>query len=429
MKALNNMALCAALASVMAACSSPVEHSSAAVSDEVTPSLVVMGGGDSVATPAGWRPKACVSEVPQGAHEDRNGLIHLANGTTRQLVKCVSPTGSNWRRDRSHNPFAPTNNGWVESASYSLTGNTYRSLTAGWRVPNAPTGSYSGVQVFYSFPGLVDSTYILQPVIQYGNNGEFGGSYWTMSSWRCDNGSNCTHSTPITVYPGDSLIGTVVASSCLNGVCTWTVTISNQTRSTTSTRSFIDNDDYYVAVGGAIEIYNLTSCSQYPVSGTFYSGIALHDRSSSQVTPSWGTTGQTYPDPSCNFSISSSATTVRLYHNFSALAATISGDTATSTYTANPTGGVAPYSYYWEWCAYECDGQDFAASGSNNLKKGGGTTDAVNPGWNDVGLTTASICWTMSLSTLRLTITDAESTQVTTTFPVPYLIHICQGSE
>jgi hypothetical protein len=46
-------------------------------------------------------------------------------------------------------------------------------------------------------------------------------------------------------------------------------------------------------------------------------------------------------------------------------------------------------------------------------------------GWNDVGYTTSSICWTMSESTLRLTVTGAASTQDVAYYAVPVLEHAC----
>lgn len=43
---------------------------------------------DSVATPDGWMPKACVHHVPNGAHVDTSGLVTLPDGSTYQLSKC-----------------------------------------------------------------------------------------------------------------------------------------------------------------------------------------------------------------------------------------------------------------------------------------------------------------------------------------------------
>jgi len=47
---------------------------------------------DSVVTPAGWRPLACVQEVPSGAHVALNGLVTLPDGSTYLLLPCSAGT-------------------------------------------------------------------------------------------------------------------------------------------------------------------------------------------------------------------------------------------------------------------------------------------------------------------------------------------------
>ena len=109
-----------------------------------------------------------------------------------------------------------------------------------------------------------------------------------------------------------------------------------------------------------------------------------------------------------------------------ALSADITGDTATSIYTAHPSGGVPAYSYYWEWCAIDCGGGGGSAlrAPARPLSRGVQPNTVVH-GWHDVGYDTASICWTMSESTLRMTITDTHSTQVVAYYTVPVLEHVC----
>jgi hypothetical protein len=100
-----------------------------------------------------------------------------------------------------------------------------------------------------------------------------------------------------------------------------------------------------------------------------------------------------------------------------ALGAYITADTATAIFTAHVSGGVPSYSYLWEWCAIDCGGDDLRAP----VRQPSGAIRPlqVEHGWHDVGTYTASICWTMSFSTLRLTVTDAASTQVLAYFTVP----------
>ena len=392
--------------------------------------LVLPGTGDSVATPAGWRPKACVKEIPNGAHVSRTGVVRRRDGTTFQIAKCNSTTV------RPHIPglgstspggiVAPIDTGWMEWSSYAVTSGSFRSLTAGWRVPAAPTGSYSGIQTYYSFPGLRNADYIVQPVIQYGYNGAYGGSYWTAVSWHCDFGLNCTHGTPILVYPGDSIVGTATATSCVNSICTWTITTVDQTRNTRSDWTVDDDDSYRWATGGAVEVYWLTSCSQFPVSGIWYSGLAIYDRNSTLQSPDWTPNYFPNPNPSCQFNVTSSASTVQLYHNYTTLSTWVTGDTATSMYTAHGSGGVTPYSYYWEWCAIECDGGggDDLRTSSLGQPNGGIRPRQVEHGWNEVYSTDQSICWTMSESQLRVTVTDWLGSQSVSYYTVPVLYHV-----
>jgi hypothetical protein len=111
-----------------------------------------------------------------------------------------------------------------------------------------------------------------------------------------------------------------------------------------------------------------------------------------------------------------------------ALSVYITGDTATSRYTAHPSGGVPGYSYYWEWCASECgSGGGDALRAPQRLSGGGGRPKTVAHGWNDVLYDGATVCWTMSESTLRVTVTDAVDTQVVAYYFVPLLEHTCGG--
>ena len=107
------------------------------------------------------------------------------------------------------------------------------------------------------------------------------------------------------------------------------------------------------------------------------------------------------------------------------LDAYITGDTATSIYMAHPSGGVPSYTYLWEWCASDCGGDALRAPAG--VSAGGVQPKTVEHGWHDVGYYTESICWVMSGSTLRLTVTDAASSQVIAYYTVPVLEHVCGG--
>ena len=272
-------------------------------------------------TPAGWYHRSCVHEVPNGARVGRDRVVTRNDGTSYHVPECMYPgrrskTGQRIAEDRT---TPPINNGWMEWAQYSLSGDSrFRGLSARWDTPSAPAGSYSTGQVYYTFPGLVSTTghpYIIQPVLQYGNNGAFGGSYWVAASWHCDDGSDCSYSTPISVSAQDDMLGTVTASDCQSGECSWTIITRDLTRETQSTFVVTDVDQYPVAIGGAVEVYGLSACSQYPSTGVFYSALSLSDHNGQGVTPSWSTTVAANPSPECSFSVSATTYTVDLYHN------------------------------------------------------------------------------------------------------------------
>jgi hypothetical protein len=66
----------------------------------------------------------------------------------------------------------------------------------------------------YIFNGSQSSSMIYQPVLQWGNNGWFGGNYWCVASWYADSqGSAAFHSAPVTVNVGTELTGIMTGSA------------------------------------------------------------------------------------------------------------------------------------------------------------------------------------------------------------------------
>jgi hypothetical protein len=265
-----------------------------------------------IQTPAGLYHQSCVHEIESGARIENHGIVRRRDGTTYSLPVCGYPV-LDWR---TNGPLVPADNGWMESAqSQSVT--AYRRLEADWTVPAKPTGGYPPGRVYYTFPGLQrQPPYILQPVLQFGYNGAFGGIFvWTLASWHCNGTqSGCAYSSPIQTTVGHTLHGTVSASACAGGTCTWTVTTRDVTTGSATVLTLTDPDSYYFGVGGAVEVYNLTLCSQYPVNGVFYTGLQVFD-AFGQVSPSWSNSLAVNPDPSCGFAVTSTSSTVSLFHN------------------------------------------------------------------------------------------------------------------
>jgi hypothetical protein len=303
---------------------------------------------DVMATPFGWYHRDCVNVVQDGAHIDRHGVVRRKDGTTYSIPSCAHPgrvTGGN----------APEINHWVEWSSYSPS-TAWGKIVASWKVPTAPAASYGVLddtnQTFFTFPGLETSaqTAIVQPVLTYGNQGTYGGNFWTATSWICS--SVCEHSsTVLSVSTGDSLVGTVTASGCSGGNCDWTIVTKDVTTGGTSTLTVEDVASYTYAVGGSMEVYAIQSCPHFPLSGVFLKGISLYDQSNHQATPSWTNNVQSGLSPWCGFSVSSTSTTTNL-NDDPGPSVFLSGVTTGNpnqlvTITANPSLGITPYYYSW----------------------------------------------------------------------------------
>jgi len=208
-------------------------------------------------------------------------------------------------------------------------------------------------QTLFTFPGLENTalTGIVQPVLTYGNQGTYGGNYWTATSWICS--YECEHSdTVLDVSVGDSMVGTVTASSCSGGDCNWTILTTDVTTGHTSTLGPIEDvSSYTYAVGGSMEVYAIQSCPHFPVNGVFLKGIKLYDQSNTQQTPSWADTVQSVLSPWCGFSVTSTSSTTSL-NDDPGPSVYLSGPTTGTpnqlvTITSHPSLGITPYYYSW----------------------------------------------------------------------------------
>jgi hypothetical protein len=276
----------------------PASHGGAAAVDEY------------VNTPVGRLRAACVHEVPTGARVDKQGVVTRLDGSRDIISFCAPPQSST----RSTTPLegvgrvrslSPTSDGWAEAELANASGGGWFSREgSNWDVPETPVGTYGSSDVYFSFPGVQSASFILQPVLSYGYASTYGGQFWALASWRCNNGSDCTHSTAIDASAGDYLLGIVQSASCSGGNCEWTVTTEDVTTATTTTLTVSDTDAYSLAVGGAIETYGLTACNQYPANGAFYLS-SFQDQNGHAVSPSWSATYFS-SSPSCSFDATSS---------------------------------------------------------------------------------------------------------------------------
>ncbi len=312
-----------------------------------------------IATPRGLYHRSCVHEIPRGARVDASGLVTRADHSTYQIPKCAyasnqtSPAGL----ERSTSLYLDD---WMEVAQdFKSDSNAFRLLTAKWKVPLAPRGSYPGgtTRVYYAYPALESQWDLLMPALAYGYNGSWGGAYWTMTAWYF-NATTGWSWKRLSTDPDstDDVYAIVSASGCANGTCTWSVIVGDSTSPRQAVDTLIVTNEtglYRAADGGAVQVVNVTSCDQFPPTGVYFNSIALRDTTGSVWPASWSE--YIYPNSGCYLDVISQNYDmyVHLYHTSLLTTTSISGPgkvkpgTDCIWWANNPTGGVFPYTYSW----------------------------------------------------------------------------------
>ncbi|WP_254460661.1 hypothetical protein [Xanthomonas sacchari] len=290
---------------------------------------------DYVQTPFGYFAPTCVRQVHRNERVLADGRLQRADGVREAAQTCAQdnflPNGTRVHPDGHGLDGRPIRAGaalrasgargavpppityaWVQSA-IDVTGNKMGRIVARWTVPHNPTNVAQ--QTVYFFPGLQsDDPTILQPVLGYrGYNNS-----WDLSSWNCCQDGMVWHSDFIAASAGDQIVGDTYAT-CNNGQpCTnWNVDTRNLTTGQSvrlSTTYDIDSTRHLV-VGGALEVYAVDSCDQYPPDGRItFDAIGVYDYRMQRVTsPAW----QSYSESSgldvqCNYAVDTTATSATI---------------------------------------------------------------------------------------------------------------------
>ncbi|MDP9080514.1 MAG: DUF5977 domain-containing protein [Bacteroidota bacterium] len=166
----------------------------------------------------------------------------------------------------SNNATVPgLGSGWITDAYWS--NNTGLALTyfnTNWVVPSNPTTYHS--QLVYLFNGLQDgftsTSHILQPVLQFGPNGAWGGNYWTIDNWYASC-QTCTayYGTAVTVTSGTTLHGLMQQTAVSGTNYSYN---SSFVGYPTSSSLQINNVPQLYWAAETLEAYSLTQASDYP---------------------------------------------------------------------------------------------------------------------------------------------------------------------
>jgi hypothetical protein len=263
-----------------------------------------------VVTPFGYFHPSCVLMLAEGETLLADGRVEHADGMQEAVHVCsyshYTHGGAIVPAEASGmNPLVI--NGWLESVS-ATTNKSYGKIAATWIVPPSPTSDDG--QILYFFPGLEDMSNVIsivQPVLQWGNNGIFGGRYWLVASWNCCINGTTWYSTPLDVSVGDTILGTIIPT-CKPGshYCpTWNVVSKDQTtgKKTTLAKTHADGQIWNWAFGAVSEDYNLVQCGDFPNDSSLTFTVHLYDQNQKVIpNPNWqGTQWISNPDPNCSY--------------------------------------------------------------------------------------------------------------------------------
>jgi len=284
---------------------------------------------DYVITPFGYFHPSCVGQVKNGETLLGDGHIRFKDGTEEVSASFCSyprysPTGELVVQPSANPEPGSISWSWIEAGQVA-TNTSYGKITARWTVP--PTPNANDGQTLFFFPSLSHAKNnppneepIIQPVLGW-NDGQSGAGPWNIASWNCCPGGMTWSSTPVTVLPGDKLLGTV-KSKCNPGKqsCSkWDITTKDVTtgKSTTLHTVYSSGLKFPWAQSGVLEVYNIYQCGDFPPNDSIkFSKVALYDVDFQPITdPGWTAmywVKKGVTDPWCNYRVTTTPTTVKL---------------------------------------------------------------------------------------------------------------------
>jgi hypothetical protein len=167
---------------------------------------------DLVITPAGLMPRSSVHFIAPGYHLSvENGRLQKFETRTGRMIEDFGRVTITPARHRK------TAQGWIAYAFWNNTGTAITSFTTNWTVPSVPTNQ--GSQTLFLFNGMQDGTtsssYIIQPVLQWGPSAAGGGKYWAITNWYVSS-NQAFFGTLVNVSPGTALQG-VMRETAVSG--------------------------------------------------------------------------------------------------------------------------------------------------------------------------------------------------------------------
>jgi hypothetical protein len=189
------------------------------VSPAAKPAVTSQPTDEMVLTPVGLMEKSKVHFVGEGFQLNvENGRLQKVETSTGRVIEDYGEVKRDIRlqfnqgldASRFSDNRLPAASGWIAYAywSNSATTNPITYFTTNWVVPSAPTNQ--GNQTLFLFNGMQDGTtsssYIIQPVLQWGPSAAGGGKYWAVTNWYVSS-SQAFYGSLVKVSTGAALQG------------------------------------------------------------------------------------------------------------------------------------------------------------------------------------------------------------------------------
>lgn len=259
---------------------------------------------DLVLTPAGYMAKSRVHFIADGFHLSvENGRLQkLENGTGRLAEDFGAFKPSEQRFDprssghSSSGGVVPYLEGWIAYTYWQnpTTSTPVTSFSTTWLVPAVPSDESS--QTIFLFNGIQDGTtstsYIIQPVLQWGPSAAGGGKYWAITNWYVT-ATDAYYGSLASVSAGTSLTGVITQTAVSGSNYSYSSVFTGYPSSTSLSVSNVP-EGYWLAE--TLESYGVSKPSTMYPSNTYdaFTGIDILEGSTHPTltwTPEQGESG------------------------------------------------------------------------------------------------------------------------------------------
>jgi len=154
---------------------------------------------------------------------------------------------------------------WAQVSGPSGGAGNLTALNSSWAVPGAPQVDAGQTLFWWNGAEPLDTSAVLQPVLQWGASAAGGGSFWAISSWYVSAAHGSHYSPLVRVAAGDVVLGSVAR---LADGQTWAVAARAAQGGAPSALTFKPAPGAWPTAFHVLEAYGVSdTCDLYPACG------------------------------------------------------------------------------------------------------------------------------------------------------------------